>query len=204
MNKLIKYFTLGDLISLEDDTIEPNSSNDLDFKEDILTPYGLVIEDSSADKLLVLNQLMRMVYARFFDCYVYRKVFHLPWEVDETYAPDSGERKKIYRQFVEDFNTTAPRYLVLLKQFNDHSSDPLAKLETSISGTTRFNDTPQDGGDFADDGHTTNITQSETTTQFDNASIVEKLDALYRNWRSVLKDWTNEFRGLFYMVESED
>ena len=70
--------------------------------------------------------------------------------------------------------------------------------------STRFNDTPQDSGDFSDDSHTTNITQSSATTEADSGSIMERLDALYRNWRSILVDWTQEFTGIFYCPEWED
>ena len=62
MNKVAYiYFTLGEIISLEDDTIHPNaSSGDLVFTT-IMTTYGLTIEDTSAEKQTILNQLMRMV-----------------------------------------------------------------------------------------------------------------------------------------------
>lgn len=204
MRKINLYFTLGELISLEDVTIEPNSSNDLNFKEDIMNKYGFVIEDSSADKLLVLNQLMRYVYSRFYDIYVFKKQFE-PYDFRRLeYAPSGAERKSVYRLFINMFNLTAPRYMVLLQQYDNKKADPIGKIVSSSSGKTRFNDTPQDTGDFDDDEHTTNITQSEATTEVDSGSIMERLDSLYRNWRSILRDWTNEFIGLFYVYESED
>lgn len=201
MNKVAYiYFTLGEIVSLEDDTIHPNaSSGDLVFTT-IMTTYGLTIEDTSSDKQNILNQLMRMVYARFYHSEVYRKELDYPY-YDDASAPDSGERKEVFRQFVQLFNITAPRYIPLLKQFNANESDPIGKISSTSTGKTRFNDTPQDGGDFDDDGHTSHITQTEATTESDSGSIMERLDALYKNWREILRDWTSEFRGLFYGEE---
>ncbi len=194
------YFTLGEVVALEDDTIEPNSTlKDIVFST-IMTSYGLTIEDTSASKITILNQLIRMVYSRFYHCYVYRKTLCYPYYQDAS-APDSSERKEIFREFVRIFNQSAPRFIPLLEQYKANESDPLAKISSTSTGKTRFNDTPQDGGEFDDDDHTTNITQTEATTETDTGSIVERLDALYKNWRQILKDWTSEFIGLFYGEE---
>lgn len=198
--KAFLYFTLGEIISLEDDTISPNAtSGDLVFTT-IMTTYGLTIEDTSATKQTILNQLMRMVYARFYHCEVYRKTLDYPY-YDDASAPDSSERKEIFREFIQVFNLTAPRYVPLLQQFNAKESDPIGKISSTSTGKTRFNDTPQDGGEFDDDDHTSHITQTEATTESDSGSIMERLDSLYKNWRQILRDWTSEFIGLFYREE---
>lgn len=198
--KAFIYFTLGEIISLEDDTIEPNSSTkDLVFTT-IMTDYGLTIEDSSASKQTILNQLMRMIYARYYSCEIYRKELDFPYYQDAS-SPDSGERKEVFRGLIQLFNLTAPRYIPLLEQYKANESDPIGKISSTSTGKTRFNDTPQDGGDFEDDEYTTNITQTEATTESDSGSIMERLDALYRNWRQILRDWTSEFKGLFYGEE---
>ena len=196
MNKFV-YFTLGEVIKEDYPSIEPNTATDLSFTT-LMTLYGLVYENASTGTNDILNMLMRMVYSRYYDFDVYRKAIR--WNADESTAtPSSADRKNIYRRMVGLFNLTSPRYLVLLKQFNDKASDPIGKISSTSTGQTRFNDTPQDSGDFDDDSHTTNLTDSTATTESDTGSIMERLDSLYKNWRSVLRDWTNEFRGLFYI-----
>lgn len=199
MNRLYKYFTFGEVFPL----CEPNSStSDIDITT-YLTTYGFTIEDSSASTLLVMKQVVRMVFARFYNYYVLRK--RVDWNVDpSSVVATSDDVKNIVRQIIVDFNNSAPRFLPLLKSFNDNSSDPIGKVSSTTTGSTRFNDTPQDSGDFSDDAHTTNITQSSATTEADSGSIMERLDALYRNWRSILVDWTQEFTGIFYCPEWED
>lgn len=196
MNRLYKYFTFGELLP----NSYPNSStNDWDITTD-MTTYGFVIEDSSASKILILKQVARMIFARYYDFYVIRK--KISWNVDpDDVAVESDDVKEIVRQIIAIFNITAPKFIPLLKSFNEYESDPVAKISSTTNGTTRFNDTPQDTGDFADDEHTTNITQTEATTEADSGSIMQRLDELYRNWRSILRAWTDEFRGLFYTYE---
>ena len=195
MNKVV-YLSLGDIVSLENDTWYPNTSNDIVIST-IMTSYGLVIEDTSASKLSILTQLMRIIFARFYDCDIYKKVIGL-YENDNV-APSSDERKEIWRRFINQFNITAPRFIPLLEQYKLNESDPIAKLRSESTGQTRFNDTPQDEGDFANDSHTTNITETIASTESDSGSIVERLDALYKNWRSILLEWSNEFKCLFYI-----
>ena len=133
------YFTLGEIISLEDDTLEPNSKlHDLTFTT-IMTNYGLTIENDSADNQAILNQLMRMIYARFYSCEVYRKELEYPYYQDAS-APDSDERKEVFREFIQVFNLTSPRYIPLLQQFNANASDPIGKISSTSTGKTRFNE----------------------------------------------------------------
>lgn len=192
MNKVV-YFTYGDVVADNYPTWIPNSATDMVFNT-IMTDFGLVIEDSTSDKLAILYQLMRMVFARFYDAYVVKKNV----ECHAVASLTTSEKREVYRQLVGMFNLTAPRFIPLLQQFKGNEANPIAKITSTSNGTTRFNDTPQNSGDFDDDSHTTNITQTIATTETDTGSIMERLDALYKNWRSVLRDWSYEFRGLFY------
>lgn len=190
------YFSLGDVAALEDDTWYPNTSNSLNMST-IMNKYGLVLEDSSNDKVTLFNQLMRIIFDRFYECSVYKKLISI--FVDETQVTiTASQLKYIWSQFVGMFNLTAPRYIPLLKSYKDNEANPIAQVESTTTGLNRFNDTPQNEGDFANDEHTTNITQNEVKVTADSGSVVERLDGLYKNWRSVLRDWSNEFRCLFY------
>lgn len=190
------YWSLGDVAALEDDTWFPNTSNSLNMST-IMNKYGLVLEDSSNDKVTLFNQLMRIIFDRFYECSVYKKLISI--FVDETQVTiTASQLKYIWSQFVGMFNLTAPRYIPLLKSYKANEENPIAQVESTTTGLNRFNDTPQNEGDFDSDEHTTNITQNEVKVTADSGSVVERLDALYKNWRSILRDWSNEFRCLFY------
>lgn len=194
--KAFIYFTLGEIVALEDNTIAPNSSHDIDIST-IMSTHGLVLEESTTEKMDIFKQLMRIVYARFYNSEVCRKILEYPYYIDAE-EPSDEERKEVFRSFVNLFNLTSPRFIPLLNQYKANESNPIAKITSTSRGKTRFNDTPQNGGDFYDDPHSSNITQTEATTETDTGSIVERLDALYKNWREILRDWSSQFKSLFY------
>ena len=195
MNKSV-YFTLGDIASLEDASWYPHTASDFNM-ETIMTRYSLVIEDSSTSKLNILYQLMRFIFARFYECSVYKELIGI-YEDESQIVISNANKKYIWSQFVGMFNLTAPRYIPLLESYKANESSPIAKIKSSTTGVNRFNDTPQDEGDFANDEHTTNISQNNVEVETDSGSVASRLDELYKNWRSILRDWTNEFRCLFY------
>jgi len=195
MNKSV-YFTLGEIASLEDDTWYPHTASDFNMST-IMTRYSLVIEDSSTTKLNILYQLMRFIFARFYECSIYKELIGI-YEDESQIVISNATKKYIWSQFIGMFNLTAPRYIPLLESYKANESSPIAKIKSSTTGVNRFNDTPQDEGDFANDEHTTNISQNNVEVEIDSGSVANRLDELYKNWRSILRDWTNEFRCLFY------
>lgn len=190
------YFTLGDLVALENDTWYPNTSSDIQFAT-IMTTYGLVIEDSTSDKLSILYQLIRLIYAEYFDEFIVKKLIGI-YEDETAVVLSTNEKKEVWRHFVELFNMTAPRFIPLLKSYKANESSPIAQISSTTTGLNRFNDTPQEDGDFANDSHSTTVNQNEVNVLADSGSVAQRLDELYKNWRSVLRDWTYEFRCLFY------
>ena len=195
MNKVV-YFTMADMVHLENVAWEPNTAADISIST-IMTTYGLVIEDSSTEKMTIFGQLMRIAYSRYYDYFLSKKI--VDSHVDESSITfTTSEKRLIWSLFVNAFNITAPRYIPLLKSYLANESSPIAKIESITTGINKFNDTPQGSGDYSDDTHTTTINQNQVNVAADSGSIVERLDGLYKNWRSVLREWTNEFRCLFY------
>ena len=77
-----------------------------------------------------------------------------------------------------------------------------ANLLDKIGSETKakFNDTPQNGGDFDNDEHLSTITT--TTTEQDLVPLINRLDDISRLYKDVLSDWADEFSVLF--IESGD
>ena len=190
------YFTLGDVVALEDASWFPNTSSDIQFST-IMTTYGLVIEDSTSAKLAILYQLMRMIYAEYYHIEIYKKIVGI-YEDESNVTLTTAEKKEIWREFIALFNMTAPRYIPLLDSYKANESAPIAKISSTTNGINRFNDTPQSSGDFATDSHTSTINENEVSVEADSGSVAQRLDELFKNWRSILRDWVYEFKGLFY------
>ena len=110
--------------------------------------------------------------------------------------PYTESRDKITRfgeMMMSIMEQSYDRYSTLLKNYADQKANLLNKVEA----ITRFNDTPQDSGEFADDRHTTHI----TTSKNDYDTLMARINEIDRDYRNLLKDWTEEFSVLFIHEE---
>lgn len=97
---------------------------------------------------------------------------------------------------------TSPRYLALLGAYSSSEGKLLDPVKITNSGTIRFNDTPQDEGDFANDSHTTNITEDNRETSNDLDSKMGRIREIESNYNNVLLNWSNEFEAVFMEEEN--
>ena len=113
-------------------------------------------------------------------------------------SADLNELRKLSRNYIQKmlsiYVQTYERYAKILDIYSAEKENLLNKVEA----ITRFNDTPQDSGEFSDDSHTTHITSSRN----DYDTLMGRIDEIDRKYRNVLKDWTNEFEPLFIHEES--
>lgn len=151
----------------------------------------------------IINALMGIVYNRHAEDYLPKA--YIEYEIYDD-APDiddldSDALRKILANLINVIDLTLPRYIPLLQQNEIYSTNPVAPITSGTTGVTRFNDTPQDGGAYDDDEHTTNISESSSETNMDTGSIVSKLDEMFKNFRSIILEWSNEFDILFIKEE---
>ena len=92
---------------------------------------------------------------------------------------------------------TSPYYLTLLNAYKSKENNLLDGLTTEANSLARFNDTPQNEGDFANDSHTSSTNEVEATTTADNKDVIEKLKSLKDSYNNLLLEWSNEFERLF-------
>lgn len=146
----------------------------------------------------IVNSVMTNVYDRHAEDIIFR---HDSCMWDEDYNLTQADVRKCISKIVNVLNLTLPKYLVLLKQFKKSSGDPIAPIKSESKGTTRFNDTPQNIGDWGDEDHTTNVSNSESETSVDTGSLMERLSSLYKDWKSIVLEWSNEFNQCFLKEE---
>ena len=107
------------------------------------------------------------------------------------------EAKKFLNNFLNILDMTSPYYLTLLNAYKSKENNLLDGLTTEANSLARFNDTPQNEGDFANDSHTTSTNEVEATTTSDNKDVIEKLKSLKDSYNNLLLEWSNEFERLF-------
>lgn len=145
----------------------------------------------------IVNALMWIVYCRHDLDYVYEIV--LPY--DEEYELQEIDFKKAMKNVLNVLNNTIPRYIPMLQQNEYASVDPVAPVSSVTTGRTRFNDTPQNDGDYNDETHATNVSESESEIKVDSGSLVSRLSEMFKDFRSIMLDWSNEFNKCFLKEE---
>ena len=200
------YQELLDQVSIPDYQM-PRYPHDVEMSQDWFTKLieagdlefaVYTLSEFFTDSLIndIVNALMGVVYNRHANDIIC-------W-VDNPEDEQSGLEDAMYKALIKIIGVidlTLPRYIPLLQQNEYASTDPIAPVSSISKNKTRFNDTPQDGGDFNNDPHATNVSESENETSVDSASLMERLDQLFKNFRSIILEWSNEFNQLFFKEE---
>lgn len=114
---------------------------------------------------------------------------------------------RFIRNFTNIYNFTKNKYSELLNYYGAAKNHLLDKVEniTATDGEHRVNDTPQNGGSWQDDAHTSlyESTSSTATNTNDLTTLMNRLNEIQDNYMNVLKAWCNEFNGLFIFPVDE-
>ena len=109
--------------------------------------------------------------------------------------PDEEIVNDFVRRLCSLYVQSADRYVTILGIYTAQKANLMSKVSsTSIS---RFNDTPQNGGDWSDDEHTSNITRNENEADF--TPVMDRIKTIQDNYHNLVRDWMMEFNGLFFI-----
>lgn len=86
------------------------------------------------------------------------------------------------------------KYSLLIKNMEDNKKNLLGQIKAS--SVSRFNDVPQNQGEFDDDSHNTTVTKSESST--DGGTLLSRLNEIEDNLKRLYDDWSNEFRQFIF------
>lgn len=202
-----KWFTFQEVLD-----IYPNRAPS--YPHDNVTPsnwFTKMLEDANmefsvftlseffTDDLIndIVNALMWIVYCRHDLDYIYEIV--LPY--DEEYELQEIDFKKAMKDVLNVLNNTIARYIPMLQQNEYASVNPVTPVSSVTTGRTRFNDTPQNDGNYNDETHATNVSESESEIKVDSGSLVSRLSEMFKDFRSIMLDWSNEFNKCFLKEE---
>jgi hypothetical protein len=187
------------------------------------TSYGVPFEDIAqsstvaADYLRIVgnsitNDFTVPTEAQFDEVWTYlsnRYFEYLCFMQNEENVINTTEFKKFIRKYISIFNLTKDRYITLLNIYSGNKAKLMdrVKSKTTSSGKHIFNDTPQttnvslDSSDYA-----TNINYGEDTVESENDlnTVMSRIDEITSSYRNLMKEWTNEFAGLFIEPDNEN
>lgn len=85
------------------------------------------------------------------------------------------------------------RHSLLIKNFEAHKNELMKRIESTTQ--FKYNDTPQNAGNWSDDDHVSN--QTETTVAIDGDTIIGRISEINKKLRDLYQEWAMEFRDLF-------
>ncbi len=101
--------------------------------------------------------------------------------------------------YISIYLRTYDKYKTLIDAFAAEESNLLDDIaQTQV---TRFNDTPQNTGDFTADNYTSNYTESENASARDTK--MARLNEIRAQWDDLYSQWAQEFKNLFYTTYVE-
>ena len=86
--------------------------------------------------------------------------------------------------------SSAEKYSLLLQNLEANKTKLLDDVKSA--SISRFNDTPQNSGDFSDDNHTSTVTKTENSSNV--GTMMQRLNEIEDNIKQLYIDWSNEFR----------
>ena len=154
-----------------------------------------LIPANNANELLdpMINELWQSIIGRYYDDYVImisEDDYTIPSLTWENISP-------FFNKLINTITRTKDYYLTLLNIYNNQKNNLLNQVKSISTNTTRFNDTPQNGGEFVNDMHTSEFTKVNNSIESDVNTLMYRINEIQRLYRNVMKDWVDEFEKLF-------
>ena len=121
---------------------------------------------------------------------------------DDTIADDDSA--KVFASFMGPIiawmSSSDTKFSLLIANQEANKTKLLGQIKSS--SVSRFNDTPQNQGEFEDNSHNTNVTKTENAT--DGTTLLARLNEIENNLKRLYEDWSNEFRKFIIWSAAEN
>ena len=121
---------------------------------------------------------------------------------DDTIADEDSA--KVFASFMGPIiawmSSSDTKFSLLIANQEANKTKLLGQIKSS--SVSRFNDTPQNQGQFEDDSHNTNVTKTENAT--DGTTLLARLNEIENNLKRLYEDWSNEFRKFIIWSAAEN
>lgn len=114
--------------------------------------------------------------------------------IDEAYT-------SWFTKFLSLLGQTQRKYISLIKCLKDKEGKLLDQVNAQGYIKTRFNDTPQNTGEYEDPEHNTNFTRSDNSQSSDMETPIKRLKEIRDNIEDYYNAWALDFDKLFLKEE---
>lgn len=164
--------------------------------------------DSEHDEFTLkdyVDKCVNELFARYFKYYAI--------SIEEDSQLQTAINEFIWK-FFNVLNVTYPKYSLIIKALKDNETKLMSGLsrdytddgDSSGTVTSRYNDTPQDGGAFDDDNHTTNINESASSSEsslehkeeYNNEYMIDRINKIRDNLSNIFTEWENKVATILW------
>ena len=188
------YYTLDDirklLVTISGTWTEANgpyamsSKSFSEFLNACLQKTGLTVYRGTIDTQESYQCFRNYIWPRFYQEFV----IYVDSDESEDFV-EKFARTKV-GQIMSWWQSSTEKYSLLIQNLEANKTKLLDDVKSA--SISRFNDTPQNSGDFSDDQHTSTVT---TTTNSSNVgTMMSRLNEIEDNIKQLYIDWSNEFR----------
>ena len=124
------------------------------------------------------------IWPRFYQ----EAVIYVDSDEDESFVEKFCRTKA--GQIISWWQSSLEKYNLLIQNLETNKNKLLDDVKSA--SISRFNDTPQNSGDFSDDQHTSTTTKTENSSNV--ATMMARLNEIEDNIKQLYMDWSDEFR----------
>lgn len=148
------------------------------FLNDCLMKVGFVTRSNLSDKDEANTCFRDYIWPRFYQ----EAIIYVDSDEDEDFVEKFCRTKA--GQIMSWWMSSSEKYSLLIKNLNNNKTKLLDDVKSS--SIARFNDTPQNSGDFSDDQHTSNITKTENSSNV--GTMMQRLNEIEDNIKQLYID----------------
>ena len=184
------YYTLDDIrkeipqFSATSGPYAMNKETLSGFLNACLQKAGLALHSTILEGSEALKCFKDYIWPRFYKEFV----VYVDSDESEDFTEKFAETK--VGQIFAWWLSSTEKYSLLIQNLDANKAKLLDDVKSS--SIARFNDTPQNSGDFSDDNHTSNITKTESSSNV--GTMMQRLNEIEDNIKQLYIDWSNEFR----------
>ena len=185
------YYTLDDIrkalggtYTSADGPYSMFSKTFVTFINDCLGKVGFAIRPPLAESSEATNCFRDHIWPRFCQ----EAIIYVDSDESEDFVEKFCRTKA--GQMMAWWQSSSEKYSLLIQNLENNKTKLLDDVKSA--SISRFNDTPQNSGDFSDDNHTSTVTKTENSSNV--GTMMARLNEIEDNIKQLYLDWSDEFR----------
>ena len=155
-----------------------------EFLNDCLRKAGLTAHSAISEGTEASKCFREYIWPRFYQ----EAIIYVDSDEDESFV-EKFARTKV-GQIMSWWQSSSEKYSLLIQNLEANKNKLLDDVKSA--SISRFNDTPQNSGDFSDDNHTSTVTKTENSSNV--GTMMARLNEIEDNIKQLYIDWSDEFR----------